>query len=437
MGMTMTQKILAAHAGLSSVCAGDLIEADLDLVLGNDITSPVAIREMDRFSAQGVFNKDKIALVPDHFVPNKDIKSAENCKCVREFARRNEITNYFEVGEMGIEQALLPEKGLVIPGDAVIGADSHTCTYGALGAFSTGVGSTDMAAGMATGRAWFKVPSAIRFELTGELPAMVSGKDLILHIIGMIGVDGALYQSMEFTGPGVSSLSMDDRFTIANMAIEAGAKNGIFPVDEKTEAYVEEHWNARQHPGAGEGKDSIEAFLKERTFLPDEDASYTAVYEIDLSKVEPTVSFPHLPENAKTFDEIGDIAIDQVVIGSCTNGRIDDIRTAASILKGRHVAPGIRCIIIPATQSVYLQAMEEGLLKIFIEAGAVVSTPTCGPCLGGYMGVLAAKERCVSTTNRNFVGRMGDVTSEIYLASPATAAASALTGKLTDPRSVV
>ena len=437
MGMTMTQKILAAHAGLSSVRAGDLIEADLDLVLGNDITSPVAIREMDRFSAQGVFNKDKIALVPDHFVPNKDIKSAENCKCVREFARRNEITNYFEVGEMGIEHALLPEKGLVIPGDAVIGADSHTCTYGALGAFSTGVGSTDMAAGMATGKAWFKVPSAIRFELTGELPAMVSGKDLILHIIGMIGVDGALYQSMEFTGPGVSSLSMDDRFTIANMAIEAGAKNGIFPVDEKTEAYVEEHWNARQHPGAGEGKDSIEAFLKERTFLPDEDASYTAVYEIDLSKVEPTVSFPHLPENAKTFDEIGDIAIDQVVIGSCTNGRIDDIRTAASILKGRHVAPGIRCIIIPATQSVYLQAMEEGLLKIFIEAGAVVSTPTCGPCLGGYMGVLAAKERCVSTTNRNFVGRMGDVTSEIYLASPATAAASALTGKLTDPRSVV
>ena len=338
---------------------------------------------------------------------------------------------------MGIEHALLPEKGLVIPGDAVIGADSHTCTYGALGAFSTGVGSTDMAAGMATGRAWFKVPSAIRFELTGELPAMVSGKDLILHIIGMIGVDGALYQSMEFTGPGVSSLSMDDRFTIANMAIEAGAKNGIFPVDEKTAAYVEEHWNARQHPAAGEGKDSISAFLKERTFLPDEDAPYTAVYEIDLTKVQPTVSFPHLPENAKTFDEIGDIAIDQVVIGSCTNGRIDDIRTAASILKGRHVAPGIRCIIIPATQSVYLQAMEEGLLKIFIEAGAVVSTPTCGPCLGGYMGVLAAKERCVSTTNRNFVGRMGDVTSEIYLASPATAAASALTGKLTDPRSVV
>ena len=437
MGMTMTQKILAAHAGLSSVRAGDLIEADLDLVLGNDITSPVAIREMDRFSAQGVFNKDKIALVPDHFVPNKDIKSAENCKCVREFARRNEITNYFEVGEMGIEHALLPEKGLVIPGDAVIGADSHTCTYGALGAFSTGVGSTDMAAGMATGRAWFKVPSAIRFELTGELPAMVSGKDLILHIIGMIGVDGALYQSMEFTGPGVSSLSMDDRFTIANMAIEAGAKNGIFPVDEKTAAYVEEHWNARQHPAAGEGKDSISAFLKERTFLPDEDAQYTAVYEIDLTKVQPTVSFPHLPENARTFDEIGDIAIDQVVIGSCTNGRIDDIRTAASILKGRHVAPGIRCIIIPATQAVYLQAMEEGLLKIFIEAGAVVSTPTCGPCLGGYMGVLAAKERCVSTTNRNFVGRMGDVTSEMYLASPATAAASALTGKLTDPRSVV
>ncbi len=436
MGMTMTQKILAAHAGLASVSAGQLIEADLDLVLGNDITSPVAIREMDRFSREGVFDKDKIALVPDHFVPNKDIKSAENCKCVREFARRNEITNYFEVGEMGIEHALLPEKGLVIPGDAVIGADSHTCTYGALGAFSTGVGSTDMAAGMATGKAWFKVPSAIRFELKGAFAPMVSGKDLILHIIGMIGVDGALYQSMEFTGPGVAALSMDDRFTIANMAIEAGAKNGIFPVDEKTVSYVAAHWNAQQHPGAGEGEAAVRAYLAERTFQPDDDAAYTAVYEINLDEIQPTVSFPHLPENARTFDQIEDIQIDQVVIGSCTNGRIDDIRTAAAILKGRHVAPGIRCIIIPATQSIYLQALEEGLLKTFIEAGAVVSTPTCGPCLGGYMGVLAAGERCVSTTNRNFVGRMGDVTSEIYLASPATAAASAIAGKLTDPRTI-
>ncbi len=417
MGMTMTQKILARRAGLPEVKAGQLIEADLDLVLGNDITAPVAIKEMSRFRKEGVFDKDKIALVPDHFVPAKDIKSAENCKCVREFAHRNAITNYFEVGQMGIEHALLPEQGLVAPGDVIIGADSHTCTYGALGAFSTGVGSTDMAAGMATGKAWFKVPSAIRFYLTGELSPFVSGKDVILHIIGMIGVDGALYQSMEFTGPGVASLSMDDRFTISNMAIEAGGKNGIFPVDEKTLAYEKEH-------GAGEGV----------VFTADEDAVYERTMEINLSEIQPTVSFPHLPENARTFDEIPEIRIDQVVIGSCTNGRISDLRAAAEILKGHHVADGMRCIIIPATNRIYLQAMKEGLLEIFLEAGAVVSTPTCGPCLGGYMGILAAGEKCVSTTNRNFVGRMGDTTSEIYLASPATAAASAIAGVIADPR---
>jgi 3-isopropylmalate/(R)-2-methylmalate dehydratase large subunit len=424
MGMTMTQKILAAHAGLASVAAGQLIEADLDLVLGNDITSPVAINEMNRFKKQDVFDKDKIALVPDHFVPNKDIKSAENCKCVREFAKKNDITNYFEVGQMGIEHALLPEQGLVKPGDAVIGADSHTCTYGALGAFSTGVGSTDMAAGMATGKAWFKVPSAIRFNLTGSLAKQVSGKDVILHIIGMIGVDGALYQSMEFTGDGVHALSMDDRLTIANMAIEAGAKNGIFPVDEQTKEYVRTHQ-----------KDGVDGnAVKYTVYEADPDAEYTAVYDIDLSEIKPTVAFPHLPENAKTFDEIPEIRIDQAVIGSCTNGRISDLRSAAAVLKGRRVAEGVRCIVIPATQKIYLQAMEEGLLKIFIEAGAVVSTPTCGPCLGGYMGVLASGERCVSTTNRNFVGRMGAIDSEIYLASPATAAASAIEGKLADPR---
>ena len=416
MGMTMTQKILAAHAGLDHVEAGQLIEADLDLVLGNDITSPVAIKEMDKFSKNGVFDKDKIALVPDHFVPNKDIKSAENCQCVRAFAKKNEITNYFEVGQMGIEHALLPEKGLTAPGDAIIGADSHTCTYGAVGAFSTGVGSTDMAAGMATGKAWFKVPSAILFRLSGSLPKWVGGKDVILHIIGMIGVDGARYQSMEFTGDGVASLSMDDRFTIANMAIEAGAKNGIFPVDEKTIAYMEEHSKR-----AG------------KVYEADPDAEYTAVYDIDLSTIKSTVSFPHLPENTHTFDDMPEIKIDQVVIGSCTNGRISDIRAAAEILKGRKVAQGVRCIVIPATQSIYLQAMEEGLLKIFIEAGAVVSTPTCGPCLGGYMGILAEGERCVSTTNRNFVGRMGHVKSEVYLASPAVAAASAVTGKISQP----
>ena len=415
----MTQKILARAAGLEQVQAGQLIEAQLDLVLGNDITSPVAIKEMDKMKVQGVFDKDKIALVPDHFVPNKDIKSAEHCKCVREFARRNEITNYFEVGEMGIEHALLPEKGLTVAGDVIIGADSHTCTYGALGAFSTGVGSTDMAAGMATGKAWFKVPAAIRFNLTGKPAEWVSGKDVILHIIGMIGVDGALYKSMEFVGDGIANLSMDDRFTIANMAIEAGGKNGIFPVDEKAIAYMEEH-SKRPY----------------KVFEADPDAQYDAEYTTDLSTLRPTVAFPHLPENTHTIDEIHEmdpIAIDQVVIGSCTNGRIDDLRTAAKVLAGRHVAKGMRCIVIPATQSIYMQAMEEGLLKTFIEAGAVVSTPTCGPCLGGYMGILAEGERCVSTTNRNFVGRMGHVKSEIYLASPAVAAASAITGKISCP----
>ena len=417
MGMTMTQKILAAHAGLERVEAGQLIEADLDLVLGNDITSPVAIKEMEKMKVDGVFDKDKIALVPDHFVPNKDIKSAEHCKCVREFAYRNQITNYFEVGEMGIEHALLPEKGLVVAGDVVIGADSHTCTYGALGAFSTGVGSTDMAAGMATGKAWFKVPGAIRFNLTGKLSQWVSGKDVILHIIGMIGVDGALYKSMEFVGDGIASLTMDDRFTIANMAIEAGGKNGIFPVDDQALLYMKEH-----------------SMKTPVVYEADEDAVYDEEYTIDLGALRPTIAFPHLPENTKTIDEITeDVKIDQVVIGSCTNGRIGDLRCAAEVLKGRHVASGMRCIIIPATQAIYLQAMEEGLLKIFIEAGAVVSTPTCGPCLGGSMGILAAGERCVSTTNRNFVGRMGHVDSEVYLASPAVAAASAVTGKISCP----
>ena len=419
MGMTMTQKILAAAAGLESVEAGQLIEANLDLVLGNDITSPVAIKEMDKMKVDGVFDKDKIALVPDHFVPNKDIKSAEHCKCVREFAKKNEITNYFEVGEMGIEHALLPEQGLTVAGDVIIGADSHTCTYGALGAFSTGVGNTDMAAGMATGKAWFKVPSAIKFVLTGKKAKWISGKDVILHIIGMIGVDGALYKSMEFVGDGIADLTMDDRFTIANMAIEAGGKNGIFPVDDLAIAYMKEHSK----------KDY-------KIYEADEDAVYDAVYTIDLGTLRPTVAFPHLPENTHTIDEIhemDDIKIDQVVIGSCTNGRLDDLRIAADVLKGRHVAKGMRCIVIPATQNIYMQAMEEGFLKTFIQAGAIVSTPTCGPCLGGYMGILAEGERCVSTTNRNFVGRMGHVDSEIYLASPAVAAASAVTGKISCP----
>ncbi|MDY3888867.1 MAG: 3-isopropylmalate dehydratase large subunit [Agathobacter sp.] len=420
MGMTMTQKILAAHAGLSEVKAGQLIEADLDLVLGNDITSPVAIHEIEKMKVDGVFHKDKIALVMDHFAPNKDIKSAQHCKCVREFACKNEISNYFDVGEMGIEHALLPEKGLTVAGDVIIGADSHTCTYGALGAFSTGVGSTDMAAGMATGKAWFKVPSAIKFELVGKPSKWVSGKDIILHIIGMIGVDGALYKSMEFTGPGVAYLSMDDRFTIANMAIEAGGKNGIFPVDQLTIDYMKEH--------------SKRPFV---TYEADADAQYDETYTIDLSTLKPTVAFPHLPENTRTIDEVGEVKIDQVVIGSCTNGRMDDLRVAAEILKGKKCAKGIRVIVIPATQKIYLQAMEEGLLKTFIEAGAIVSTPTCGPCLGGYMGVMAEGERCVSTTNRNFVGRMGHVESEVYLASPAVAAASAITGKISGPEEVM
>lgn len=416
MGMTMTQKILAHAAGLESVEAGQLIEAKLDLVLGNDITTPVAIHEMEKFSRQQVFDREKIALVMDHFIPNKDIKSAEHCKEVREFSRKYAITNYFDVGQMGIEHALLPEKGLVVAGDVVIGADSHTCTYGALGAFSTGVGSTDMAAGMATGKAWFKVPSAIRVVLKGKPKKWVTGKDVILHLIGKIGVDGALYKSLEFTGEGVAELSMDDRLTIANMAIEAGGKNGIFPVDDKTIAYMKEH-----------SKKSWTAYEA------DADAVYDSEVEIDLSALESTVSFPHLPENTKTVTEAGEVRIDQSVIGSCTNGRIQDMREAAEILKGRKVADGVRCIIIPATQAIYLQALEEGLLKIFIEAGAVVSTPTCGPCLGGYMGILAAGERCISTTNRNFVGRMGHTESEVYLASPAVAAASAVTGKISTP----
>ncbi len=416
MGMTMTQKILAAHAGLSEVKAGQLIEADLDLVLGNDITSPVAINEMQKMNNQTVFDKDKIALVMDHFIPNKDIKSAENCKCCRDFACSHQITNYFDVGQMGIEHALLPEKGLVVAGDAVIGADSHTCTYGALGAFSTGVGSTDMAAGMVTGKAWFKVPSAIKFVLTGKPGKWVSGKDVILHIIGMIGVDGALYKSMEFTGDGIANLSMDDRFTICNMAIEAGGKNGIFPVDALAEQYIKEH----------SGREFT-------VYQADGDAEYEQVITIDLSRLKPTVAFPHLPENTRTIDEVGQVEIQQAVIGSCTNGRIDDIRIAAQVMKGRKVAKGVRCIVIPATQAIYLQALREGLLEIFIEAGAIVSTPTCGPCLGGYMGILAAGERCISTTNRNFVGRMGHVESEVYLASPAVAAASAVTGKISCP----
>ena len=415
--MTMSQKILARHAGEEFVEAGQLIEATVDLVLGNDITSPPAIGEMDKFRTDGVFDKEKIALVLDHFVPAKDIKSAENCKCVRNFANRHGITHFFDAGEMGVEHALLPEQGLVQPGALIIGADSHTCTYGALCAFSTGVGSTDMAAGMATGKAWFKVPSALKFTLTGKPKAHIGGKDLILHIIGKIGVDGALYKSMEFTGEGVRHLSMDDRLTVCNMAIEAGAKNGIFPFDDITKQYLEEHAPGKPY----------------EVFEADQDAPYDAEYTIDLSTLEPTVAFPHLPENTKTPAEFGEIGIDQVVIGSCTNGRESDMRTAAEILKGRHVAKGVRCIIIPATQAIYAKCIAEGWMKTFIDAGCVVSTPTCGPCLGGYMGILASKERCVSTTNRNFVGRMGAVDSEIYLASPAVAAQSAIAGKLSAP----
>lgn len=416
MGMTMTQKILAAHAGLKELTAGQFIEINLDMVLGNDITSPVAINEFKKMGAVKVFNKDKIAIVLDHFVPNKDIKSAEQCKISRNFSREQNISNFFDLGQMGIEHALLPEKGLVTAGDAVMGADSHTCTYGALGAFSTGVGSTDMAAAMATGQMWLKVPSAIKFNLKGKLNKWVSGKDIILYIIGKIGVDGALYKSMEFTGRGIAELSMDDRFTIANMAVEAGGKNGIFPVDEKTIEYIKGHSN------------------KEYTiFQADEDAVFDRVIDIDLNNLKPTVAFPHSPENTRPIDMVGNIEIDQVVIGSCTNGRIEDMRVAAKILKNRKVHPQVRTIIIPATQKIYKQCISEGLAEIFIDAGAVISTPTCGPCLGGYMGILAQGERAVATTNRNFTGRMGHPGSEVYLASPAVAAASAIKGKLADP----
>ena len=414
--MTMTQKILAAHAGLDSVTAGQLIEAKLDVVMANDITGPMAL-PIFRQMADKVFDKDKVVLVPDHFTPNKDIKSAENSKSIREFAKNQGLSWYFEQGKSGVEHAILPEAGVVAAGECIIGADSHTCTYGALGAFSTGVGTTDIATGMAMGELWFKVPSAIKFVLTGKPGKYVSGKDIIIHIIGKIGVDGALYKSMEFVGEGIKYLSMDDRFTIANMAIEAGGKNGIFPVDDLTVAYMKEH-SKRPY----------------KVYEADEDAVYEQEYTIDLSTLKSTVAFPHLPENTRTIDEITeDVVIDQSVIGSCTNGRIEDLRCAAEILKGRKVKKGVRCIVIPATQQIYLQAMREGLLEIFIEAGAVVSTPTCGPCLGGYMGILAEGERCISTTNRNFVGRMGHVKSEVYLASPAVAAASAVTGKISAP----
>ncbi|MBQ8228906.1 MAG: 3-isopropylmalate dehydratase large subunit [Clostridia bacterium] len=420
MGMTMTQKILAAHAGLDSVSAGQLILADIDLVLGNDVTTPVAVSEYKKLGLDKVFDKNKVAMVMDHFTPNKDIKAATQCKMCREFAGDMDIVNYFDVGDMGVEHAILPEKGLVVSGDVVIGADSHTCTYGALGAFSTGVGSTDMACGMATGKAWFKVPSAIKFELKGELQPNVYGKDVILHIIGMIGVDGALYKSMEFCGEGVHTLSVSERLCMANMAIEAGGKNGIFEVDDKTIEFIKE---------AGGKEPTI--------YKADDDAVYDETYVIDLSEIRPTVAFPHLPENTRTFDQIGEVKIDQVVIGSCTNGRLEDLVVAANILKGKKVKKGVRTIVIPATNKIYLDAMEMGLLKIFIEAGAIVSTPTCGPCLGGHMGILAEGERAVATTNRNFVGRMGHPKSEVYLASPAVAAASAITGKISSPEEVM
>ncbi len=416
MGMTMSQKILAAHAGLQSVKAGQLIEASLDMVLGNDITSPVAVKEFEKAGCPRICCPEKVSMVMDHFTPNKDIKAAEQVKTVRNFAAKYGVENFFDVGRMGIEHALLPEQGLVGAGDLVIGADSHTCTYGALGAFSTGVGSTDMAAGMMSDRCWFKVPAAIRFVLKNKPAKYICGKDVILHIIGMIGVDGALYKSMEFTGDGVQYLSIDDRFTICNMAIEAGAKNGIFPVDEVTRAYL----NGR--------------FGREiRAYEADPDAEYERTIEVDMSALSPTVAFPHLPENTKTPEAWGEVKIDQAVIGSCTNGHISDLRIAAEVLKGRHVAPGVRCIVIPATNTIWKQAMHEGLFDIFIDAGAVVSTPTCGPCLGGHMGILAAGERAVATTNRNFVGRMGHVDSEVYLASPYVAAASAVAGRLATP----
>lgn len=420
MGMTMTQKILAAHAGLPSVKAGQLINADLDIVLGNDITTPVAINEFNKAGFTEVYDRKRISIVLDHFAPNKDIKAAEQSKTCRCFANEYDIENFYDVGEMGVEHALLPEKGIVTAGDCIIGADSHTCTYGAVGAFSTGVGSTDMAAGMATGKCWFKVPQAMKFVLTGNLSKGVSGKDVILDIIGRIGVDGALYQSMEFTGEGIKSLSMDDRLTICNMAIEAGAKNGIFPVDDVTREYLD-------------GRSQREY----KVYEADEDAEYTQVIEINLSELEPTVSYPHLPENTHVVTEAKDIAIDQVVIGSCTNGRISDMEAAYEILNGKKVKKGIRVIIIPATMAIYKECIKRGYTEAFIDAGCVVSTPTCGPCLGGYMGILAAGERCVSSTNRNFVGRMGHTSSEVYLASPAVCAASALTGYISDPREVL
>ncbi len=420
--MTMTQKILAAHAGLSSVAAGQLIEVTLDLVLGNDITTPVAIKSFEQMGVDSVFDKAKIAIVPDHFTPNKDIQSAEQCMMIRKFSKEKGIVNYFEVGEMGIEHGLIPEKGLVVPGDVAIGADSHTCTYGALGAFSTGVGSTDMAAGMATGKAWFKVPTAIKFNLHGALKGWTSGKDVILYIIGLIGVDGALYKSMEFCGEGVESLTMDDRFAMANMAIEAGAKNGIFPVDQQTIDYVENYAHAARPITIYEA---------------DEDAVYEQIIDINLEDITSVVAFPHLPENTRNIEAVGDVIIDQVVIGSCTNGRIQDLREAAAILKGRKVAKGIRAIVFPVTQRVYLEALQEGLIETFILANVVVSTPTCGPCLGGHMGILAKGERALATTNRNFVGRMGHPESEVYLASPAVAAASAITGRITNPLEIL
>lgn len=414
--MTLTQKILAAHTQFDKVKAGQLVEVNLDMVLGNDITSPVAINEFEKCEVDSVFNRSKISLVMDHFTPNKDIKAAEQCKQVRNFAKKYSIENFFNIGSMGIEHVLLPEQGLVGPGDCIIGADSHTCTYGALGAFSTGVGSTDMASAMITGKAWLKVPSAIKFNLVGKPSTWISGKDIILNIIGLIGVDGARYKSIEFSGEGLKWLSMDDRFCISNMVIEAGAKNGIFPVDDITREYVKERFKRK----------SIE-------YTADNDAVYEKIYNLDLSNIKPTVAFPHLPENIKTIDEIGNIEIDQVVIGSCTNGRLSDLKVAAEILRGRKINNRVRCIIIPATQYVYLQAVKLGFVEIFINAGAVVSTPTCGPCLGGHMGILASKERAVSTTNRNFVGRMGHIDSEVYLASPAVAAASAVTGIIQDP----
>ena len=417
--MTMAEKILAAHAHLDEVEPGQLIECDLDLVLSNDITSPIAIKNFKKIGVEKVFDPTKIALVPDHYVPNKDIKSAEQAKQVREFAREQGITHYYEVGCMGVEHALLPEQGVVGAGDLIIGADSHTCTYGALGAFSTGVGSTDMAAGMATGETWFKVPEAIKVHLTGTLPPMVSGKDVILHLIGLIGVDGALYQSLEYCGEGVAALSMDDRLCIANMSIEAGAKNGIFPVDDITRKYMDGRVNRPY-----------------TAYEADPDAEYVRTIEIDLSQIEPTVAFPHLPENARPISQVGDVTIDQVVIGSCTNGRLEDMAIAAKILEGKKVAPNVRCIVMPATQSIYKECIQRGYITTFIDAGCAVSTPTCGPCLGGHMGVMANGEKCVATTNRNFVGRMGGITSEIYLASPAVAAASAIAGKIADPREV-